>query len=786
MQPEAQAKGSKEQRSKPIKRRARIACKPCRIRKVRCDVALHGTPCINCKLDDRECTLTPSARKRRYLSPGQNVLKLGSNQQQPQPGPVSLPLVQHSSPPARSPSDSEVQDDLAEPEVLKSVSPATANVVQDIVKLPAEMLDTGRQESLQSGQASPDVETPGPCSDSTLTAGLLVSNTGIPSISEARASSIGSRKNGSETFVHFSHYQCIEAYDLDRIEPSAALLLEEYACFQVPARPILDEFIRHYFLHIHPVLPVMDEVEFLGMFRTKNVTRPCEAQVPLFLFHAILFVASSYVSSASLRKLGFDTAHEAQNEFYKRSRFLFVMCPCSNEAARARCALMLTYHAPLTSDRASAFWLSQAIEYAKRAGAHLYSHIEEGSHEKTFLKRLWWCCILRDRIMALGLRQKLQIKPTDFDFSLPGLDQNDFVDEMRLSMIYDTTTKVILVHLIGVLCELAVVLNGVLTVLDLGTPLKADQVPPSYEDTRRWSRELDRWYERALSRFRVPTSVPGAHESLILFTNMIYIYYKYVLSVSLYLVAICICTRPPFNNTCSSAKAFLGHHRLLLLTVGDWNQDDLDGLRLQAQMGMITSLRSITDNLFELEDMGLSQFLPNTFIGFSAFPFIWYLLDVRSKPVRSSHKNQRGLKVYIDIMRQFRSRCESTDEVLLYIEKTVQYIQTDESLKELSPAFTSPASRSRRETIIAPTLRSFTRGDLADMFLKDPLVFLRISMTVDFSLSRGRFPSEAEFPKQLRAIQEEDEIPDLTFLANMTDNTWWMCLQEVLDAGLGG
>lgn len=161
---------------------------------------------------------------------------------------------------------------------------------------------------------------------------------------------------------------------------------------------------------------------------------------------------------------------------------------------------------------------------------------------------------------------------------------------------------------------------------------------------------------------------------------------------------------------------------------------------------------------------------------------------MRSKPVRSLHKDERGLRVYIDIMRQFRSRCESTDEVLLYIEKTVQHIQTDKSLKELSPALIGPASHSRRESTTVLTPRSFTssRDDLAHIFLKDPLVFLRISMTVDFSLSRGRFPSEAEFPKQLRAIQQEDEIPDLVFLAHIPDTKWWMCLQEVLDKGLLG
>lgn len=115
----------------------------------------------------------------------------------------------------------------------------------------------------------------------------------MASISKAHASFKGSSTTGNEMYVHFSHYQYIEAYDLSRIEPSAALLLEEYACFQVPSRPILDEFVRHYFLHIHPVLPIMDEVEFLDMFRTEDIARPCEAQVPLFLFHAIIFIASS-------------------------------------------------------------------------------------------------------------------------------------------------------------------------------------------------------------------------------------------------------------------------------------------------------------------------------------------------------------------------------------------------------------------------------------------------------------------------------------------------------------
>lgn len=110
----------------------------------------------------------------------------------------------------------------------------------------------------------------------------------------------------------------------------------------------------------------------------------------------------------------------------------------------------------------------------------------------------------------------------------------------------------------------------------------------------------------------------------------------------------------------------------------------------------------------------------------------------------------------------------------------MDYIQTNEGP---APAFTSPTHQSRRHVITAPTRSLLTRDELTDIFLKDPLAFLRISITVESSLSRGRFPSEADFPEELRAIQQQYEVPDLAFLANITEGMWWAHSQEVLDAG---
>lgn len=50
--------------AKSVKRRASKACQCCRARKVRCNVVEHGPPCTNCRLDEVECVVSESKRKK--------------------------------------------------------------------------------------------------------------------------------------------------------------------------------------------------------------------------------------------------------------------------------------------------------------------------------------------------------------------------------------------------------------------------------------------------------------------------------------------------------------------------------------------------------------------------------------------------------------------------------------------------------------------------------------------------------------------------------------------------
>jgi len=53
---------------RPVKRRASKACQCCRARKVRCNVVEHGAPCTNCRLDEVECIITESKRRKCVLN----------------------------------------------------------------------------------------------------------------------------------------------------------------------------------------------------------------------------------------------------------------------------------------------------------------------------------------------------------------------------------------------------------------------------------------------------------------------------------------------------------------------------------------------------------------------------------------------------------------------------------------------------------------------------------------------------------------------------------------------
>ena len=74
--------------------------------------------------------------------------------------------------------------------------------------------------------------------------------------------------------------------------------LASKTCLSVPDRTVVDDFVRQYFLHIHPSMPVLDEAAFWDMYLHSG--EDVDGRVSLFVFQALLFVSCAVCFCLSL------------------------------------------------------------------------------------------------------------------------------------------------------------------------------------------------------------------------------------------------------------------------------------------------------------------------------------------------------------------------------------------------------------------------------------------------------------------------------------------------------
>lgn len=129
-----------------------------------------------------------------------------------------------------------------------------------------------------------------------------------------------------------------------------------------------------------------------------------------------------------------------------------------NSIALAQACLLLSLQSTMMNQKLNSVWLSKAISHAENVDANYHYRERDPSHQLQ-LKRLWWSCILRDRMIALGVRRMIQIGPEKFDFDQAGLEEEDLAEECDKSDVYDSASKKSLSKIVVAQCELAVAMT---------------------------------------------------------------------------------------------------------------------------------------------------------------------------------------------------------------------------------------------------------------------------------------------------------------------------------------
>ncbi|KAH8667895.1 fungal-specific transcription factor domain-containing protein [Ilyonectria robusta] len=711
-----------EEKAKPrtrMRKRARKACLSCRSRKVRCDVSQRGRPCMNCYLDNDTCVVTGRASKFALLDPRDSVQASyppyaaidqqsdeaheGSSAGPSVPGPVLNNQIHGTQEPRIIDEERpEHNDDTIHHDITDGMRPDPTSRPENAVPVGGGVANPTASQYVQ----------PEPL-------------TWLNSLT-SKADSQPKANTGSNSEVVHCFYPFLAVSNLHNVPHQDVNFLELQGCLRVPIRPLLDDFMRQYFLHVHPILPLINEGDFWDMY-CHEVDEIPTGRISLLVFQAILFASCNFVSPSTMEALAYATIREMRASFQRRAKLLFDMGTETSDLALSQAAVLLSYTSLSSAKKVNTSWLSLAINYAKSADAHLYAAMPAShcSKQQAILRRLWWCCVLRDHSVGLLMRRPIQITMDQFDYNASPLGVADLDDEFQRSRVYNPETKKALAEVFAQSIQLNVVVTDILM---LCFPLQGwNQAAKSDNAARsmQCKRALNGWYEQATLRLAI---VPGdngprsllddenSHESITLYRNLMLMHY--------YTSQIALC-----------------HHEVLSLETlqgGVRNTMTKDmSVILDNQRELQAASRSLIECHKQLVGLNLARWLPLPAIGCTLLPLILNILDIKlSAPLPKPGSNpnpahkQRELNTLIEVMKTYQPQYDGVD----WVSEIVRHVVNLAQLDNLSP-------HHQKSTI-----------DWTHIFALQPSSYLRLALALDLGLSKGRIPQDKDFPMSLRGI----------------------------------
>ncbi|OIW26083.1 hypothetical protein CONLIGDRAFT_517472 [Coniochaeta ligniaria NRRL 30616] len=772
----AETADPKPKSSNKIRKRAAKACLSCRARKVRCDVSQRGRPCMNCYLDSETCVVTGRAsRFRRQRDSNESAQ-------------VSYP-----------PYPQEIRTNPTAEEVVKSRTmsqpvPDSTNSVptpenhnhvhrHGSVIAPSPQTSTGAPTP-QSTSRPPQVSQAPHHTAPTIHGGVPAQQFDASTSMDPWAAQ---QLPQHASDIVYSYYPFLNISNLPHILPQDVNYLESQGCLRVPTRAVLDEFIQQYFLHVHPLLPLFNEGDFWDVYCQQAPSGSVPQQrISLLVFQSMIFATCNFVSRNSIKALGYPSIRTARAAMYRRAKLLYDFESESSPICIAQSALLLSFWSPVSSSgirKANSTWLTIAIQHAKVAEAHHYSSFGssnpapnntnggDGSYKTTpsttqlkrqnMLKRLWWCCIIRDRILALCVRRSIQITRAHFDLDANSpLGSADLADEIDRSKVYNADTKRALIDIMSQLIDLCVLLTDMLILVyplddtpGWGRPMK----PEDQVRVTEGKIALRRWYKGATLKFPMfgggtarASNVAGGsgrrefrHDSVILYTNLMYMYYH-------------------------SGRVALCHHEVLHLALAS-SQGSVDSsvrdvsTIYENRHELQDAASGVTECLKELIQLRLARWLPISAVACTALPLVLHILDVKLSSPRPGTTNTDGqnsqaalkqhrLNVLIEAMKTYQPQYDGVDWVSETIRHIVNLAQLDGVQPNASQGVNPPNNDNNNNDTSDNSNGNAKIQDWTDILTSHPSLYLRLALTMDLSLSKDRLPEEGDFPASLRGL----------------------------------
>ncbi|KNA95867.1 hypothetical protein FOXG_01268 [Fusarium oxysporum f. sp. lycopersici 4287] len=366
----------------PIRTRvARVACKACHARRVKCDAA-DGQPCWHCRTRDVTCELIDSKRgKYARRSTAQRV----SRRQQAQ-----SPVDQHDT----------MHDSIA---VITPQSNENSQYQEHSQPVPSNIAQNNEPGSQQQSLSGNDKSY------------FLGDSSSLSYIVEMICSPRGGVSEPVK--VHYPIPASIADRAIIPTRPQVEPLRVQDA-FTMPPKEISDRLVYTFFEIIHPPYPVIDRRAFSELYR--------QGKASPMLLHAMFLVTFILCDEGLIQAAGFSDRTAARKHHYLRAKTLYDVDHGSwaFNAHTGEFLGILIAGCP-DDQKDSWFWLGCATSCAQSLGMYRSTVASRLSPEKRALrKRIWWSIYTRDRHTAACLGKPCRIRDEDCD--IEPLTEEDF------------------------------------------------------------------------------------------------------------------------------------------------------------------------------------------------------------------------------------------------------------------------------------------------------------------------------------------------------------------------
>ncbi|KAB2569611.1 C6 transcription factor [Lasiodiplodia theobromae] len=648
-----------------VKRRASKACQCCRARKVRCNVTEHGAPCTNCRLDEVECIVSESRRKKKW-SRDDDASKTTND--------ADVATAANGSGKRRLAS----RDALDGLSSLKNGASSSVDLSTDEHVPHSIYASHGQRLNYSFSELNRRMST------------ASSTGTGFPILGYSPVSTDAKLQQpffaniAPKANAVFSLPAYIKPLP-SRIGPDEIAYLQKKGALTIPTLELKTELLRAYVEFVHPYMPLLDLHEFLRIIDCQDGS---QGKMSLILFQAVMFAGSAFADFKYLRKAGYSNRKEARKDFFQKTRLLYDFDYEQDRVSLVQALLLLTYYYETPDDQKDTWhWMGVATSVAHTIGLHRNPDKANMDPRRIKLwKRIWWSTYMRDRLIALGMRRPTRIKDEDYDVPLLTLDDfeiaavpdsiscipadcvvaRDVALQRQLAVCCIQKAKLCLC-ISHVLSKQYCVLNNNQGLLNDRTTmmLLPKKLDPQKSDVKHCDAELKKWKDELPDEAKYEEASSG-NRSIDLHKSLLHMVFYTTLSAL---------------------------HRPQVLPSAPVNgcpEQDANGVLESSRRHVRTAATAITGIAQKLDSLDLVRFLPTTGVTVLLPAIIIHLLDIKSPDEETRRSSLRGFCQCMQVMGKLRDLYAAADYSTAFLEAAIR--KAGISIAPIPPPPAPPAS----------------------------------------------------------------------------------------------